>query len=90
MLCGIVYQQYLSSKKTIIYKLEAVIENLGPYGEAIIRLFREIAEENECIQIDIKTPERDKIKRQEKCLLSFYLPTRQQKRPRVFFHLLKF
>jgi ribonuclease inhibitor len=49
----------LSPKKITIYKPESIIENLGHYGEAIIRLFREITEENECIHVDIKIRESD-------------------------------
>lgn len=41
-------------KKIVIYKPEAIIENLGSYGKLIIKLFQEITEENEYIQVDIK------------------------------------
>jgi len=41
-------------KKIIINQPETIIENLGPYGKLIIKLFQEVAEENECIQVDIK------------------------------------
>jgi len=43
-----------SQKKIIIYKSETIIENLGSYGRLIIKLFQEVAEENECIQVHIK------------------------------------
>lgn len=43
-----------SLKKIIIYKPEAIIENLGSYGEAIINLFEQAAEENEYIHINIE------------------------------------
>lgn len=43
-----------SQKKIIIHRPETIIENLGPYGRSIIKLFQEVAEENECIQVDIK------------------------------------
>jgi ribonuclease inhibitor len=43
-----------SRKKITIHKPETIIENLGAYGEAIIQLFREVAENNELIQVDIE------------------------------------
>ena len=42
-----------SPKKISIHKAGTIIENLGDYGEAIIRLLQEVAEENTCIQVDI-------------------------------------
>ena len=43
-----------SPKKITIYNPAAIIENLGPYGESIINLFEQAAEENEYIQVDIE------------------------------------
>ena len=43
-----------SQKKIIIHNPETIIENLGPYGRLIIKLFQEVVEENECIQVDIE------------------------------------
>ena len=43
-----------SKKKIIIHNPETIIKNLGPYGRLIIKLFQEVAEENECIQVHIK------------------------------------
>ncbi len=43
-----------SSKKITICKPEAIIENLGSYGEAIINLFKQAAEENEYIEVYIE------------------------------------
>ena len=43
-----------SKKKIIIHNPETIIENLGPYGRLIIKLFQEVVEENECIQVDIE------------------------------------
>lgn len=43
----------MSGKKIIIYNPEMIRNNLGLYGESIIQLFWEVAEENECIQVEI-------------------------------------
>jgi len=43
-----------SAKKIIIQKPAVLIENLGSYGEAIITLFREAAEKNKCIQVEVE------------------------------------
>jgi ribonuclease inhibitor len=43
-----------SSKKITIYKPEAIIEHLGSYGESILDLFQQAAEENEYIQVHIE------------------------------------
>jgi ribonuclease inhibitor len=43
-----------SQKKIVIHKPETILENLGPYGRLVIKLFQEVAEENKCIQVDIK------------------------------------
>ena len=40
-------------KKIIIHKPEAMIKNLGSYGEAIIKLFKEVAEENKYIEVHV-------------------------------------
>jgi len=42
-----------AQKKIIIRKPEAMIENLGSYGEAIIKLFKEVAEENKYIEVHV-------------------------------------
>lgn len=42
-------------KKITIYKSQTIIENLGPYGEALITLFQEVSEENDCIQVEIES-----------------------------------
>jgi ribonuclease inhibitor len=44
----------LSLKKITIYKPEAIIEHLGSYGESIINLFEQAAEENENIKVNIE------------------------------------
>lgn len=43
-----------SSKKIIISNAAAIIENLGSYGESLIELFKEVASENERIEVVIK------------------------------------
>ena len=43
-----------AQKKIIIRKPEAMIENLGSYGEAIIKLFQQVAEENEYIEVHVE------------------------------------
>jgi ribonuclease inhibitor len=43
-----------SPKRITIYNPEAIIENLGSYGESIINLLEQAAEENEHIQVDIE------------------------------------
>ena len=43
-----------AQKKIIIHKPEAIIENLGSYGEAIIKLFEEVAEDNRFIEVEIE------------------------------------
>ena len=43
-----------SRKKIIIQNPEVIIENLGDYGEAILKLFREAAAQNEWIQLEIE------------------------------------
>lgn len=44
----------VSSKKITIYNAQAIIEHLGSYGESIIQLFEQAAEENEAIRVDIE------------------------------------
>jgi ribonuclease inhibitor len=44
----------LSLKRIIIYKPDAMIANLGTYGESIIELFVEVSEENEFILFEIE------------------------------------
>ena len=44
----------LSLKKITIYKPAALIKNLGTYGESIIEIFQEVANDNQCIQIEIE------------------------------------
>ncbi|HEY5576179.1 MAG TPA: barstar family protein [Clostridiaceae bacterium] len=41
----------LSGKKIIIHKPEAIIDNLGSYGESMIQIFREAADDNEFMQV---------------------------------------
>jgi ribonuclease inhibitor len=43
-----------SPKKISIYKPQAIIEHLGDYGESIINLFEQVAEENENIKVHIE------------------------------------
>jgi ribonuclease inhibitor len=43
-----------SSKKIIICKPKAIIEHLGDYGESIINVFEQAAEENENIKVHIE------------------------------------
>lgn len=43
-----------SPKKIIIYKPAAMIKNLGPYGATLLKIFREAAEKNKCIQLDVE------------------------------------
>lgn len=43
-----------SPKKIVIYKPDAIIKHLGDYGEAIINLFKQAAEENENIKVYIE------------------------------------
>lgn len=43
-----------SGKKITIHKPEAIIDNLGPYGESILQLFQAVAEENQLIQVVIE------------------------------------
>jgi ribonuclease inhibitor len=43
-----------SLKRITIYNPAAIIENLGSYGESIINLLEQAAEENEYIQVDIE------------------------------------
>lgn len=44
----------LSLKKITIYKPAALIENLGTYGESIIEIFQEVANENQYTQVEIE------------------------------------
>jgi len=48
-----------AQKKIIIRKPEAMIENLGSYGEAIIKLFQQVAEENEYIEVHVENDTRE-------------------------------
>lgn len=43
-----------SLKKITLYNSKAMIDNLGAYGEAIIRVLEEVAKENENIIVDIE------------------------------------
>jgi ribonuclease inhibitor len=43
-----------SPKIITVRNPEAIIKNLGPYGEALLHLFQEIAAANEYIQVDIE------------------------------------
>lgn len=43
-----------SVKKIIVYNTAAIIEHLGSYGESIINLLEQAAEENEYIKVDIE------------------------------------
>jgi ribonuclease inhibitor len=43
-----------SLKKITIYNTAAIIEHLGSYGESIISLLEQAAEENEYIKVDIE------------------------------------
>ena len=43
-----------SSRKITIYNSAAIVKHLGSYGESIINLLEQAAEENEYIQVDIE------------------------------------
>jgi len=43
-----------SSKKIIIFNSKSIVENLGSYGEVLIKLFQEVAIENEAIEVIIE------------------------------------
>lgn len=43
----------VSPKKITLDKPALIIENLGDYGESLLTLFREIAAENGCIEVNI-------------------------------------
>ncbi len=43
-----------SPKRITIRRAEAIIENLGTYGEALLDTFREAAQENEFLDVDIE------------------------------------
>jgi ribonuclease inhibitor len=43
-----------SFKKITIYNTSTILEHLGSYGEAIINLLEQAAEENEYIKVDIE------------------------------------
>lgn len=43
-----------SGKKIIIHKPEAIIDNLGSYGEAMMQVFREAEDDNEFIQVSFE------------------------------------
>ena len=43
-----------SPKRIIIHKPESIIENLSSYGKLLLKLFQEVGEVNECIQVDIE------------------------------------
>lgn len=43
-----------SSKKIIIFNSKSIVENLGCYGEVLIKLFQEVAIENDAIQVIIE------------------------------------
>lgn len=38
-------------RRIVVYGVEAAVENLGLYGEAALRVLREAAEENACLQV---------------------------------------
>jgi ribonuclease inhibitor len=42
------------SGKKIIHKPQTIIDNLGSYGEAMMQIFREAADENEFIQVSFE------------------------------------
>ena len=43
-----------SPKYISICNSDILIENLGAYGESIIRLFKDAAKENDCIKVDFE------------------------------------
>lgn len=43
-----------SGKKIIIHNPETIIGNLGSYGETMLLVFREAAEENEFIEVELE------------------------------------
>lgn len=43
-----------SRKRIIIYNPEKIIENVGSYGELILNLFRDVAQENKFIKVKIQ------------------------------------
>jgi ribonuclease inhibitor len=47
-----------SPKKITVDKPALIIENLGEYGESLLKLFREIAAENGCIEVNIVNEKR--------------------------------
>ena len=43
-----------SMKKIIIKNPEKIAENLGTYGESLMKIFQEVADVNDCIQVEIE------------------------------------
>lgn len=43
-----------SGKTITIHKVETIIDNLGPYGEALIKLFQDAATGNHCLVVIFK------------------------------------
>lgn len=43
----------VSPKKITIDKPDLILKNLGDYGASLLKLFREIAAENGCIEVNI-------------------------------------
>ncbi len=43
-----------SPKNISICNADIMIENLGAYGESIIKLFKDAAKENDCLQVDVE------------------------------------
>ena len=41
-------------RKVIICNTGMLLDNMGPYGEKLIKLFVDAAEENSCIKVEIK------------------------------------
>ncbi len=42
-------------RSVVLYGVEAAIENMGAYGEAMLRVLAEAAEENACFQLAFET-----------------------------------
>ncbi len=42
-----------SAKRIIIRNAKAIVENMGGYGQAMIRVFEDAAKENKCIELEM-------------------------------------
>jgi ribonuclease inhibitor len=55
-----------SPKYIAIFNADILVENLGSYGESIIRLFRDAAKENDCLKVDVEVEKEGDGGRQDK------------------------